>query len=110
MGRDCGGAAAPFWQKPGPGTRPGTQFLVFADEGWRYGHACLFAVSRWSSDVTAPTSPAQSLVLPLGERLPAAFAAALFGAFIILGVGFVQIAAVHNAAHDTRHGINFPCH
>lgn len=60
--------------------------------------------------MTAPTSPAQGLALPLSARLPAALAAALLGTFIVLGVGFVQIEAVHNAAHDARHGISFPCH
>jgi cobalt transporter subunit CbtB len=36
--------------------------------------------------------------------------AALLGAFLILGPGVAQIAAVHNAAHDTRHAFAFPCH
>ncbi len=42
--------------------------------------------------------------------LPQALAAALLGVFIVLGVGFVPVAAVHNSAHDTRHSIAFPCH
>ena len=36
--------------------------------------------------------------------------AALLGAFLIWGVGFSPIAALHNAAHDTRHSLAFPCH
>ncbi len=39
-----------------------------------------------------------------------ALLAALFGAFLIWGVGFSPINAVHNAAHDTRHSNAFPCH
>ena len=39
-----------------------------------------------------------------------ALAAALLGAFLILGTGFVQLPAVHNAAHDARHAFAFPCH
>lgn len=35
---------------------------------------------------------------------------ALLGAVIIYGAGFVNTAAVHNAAHDTRHSQGFPCH
>jgi len=44
------------------------------------------------------------------ETLIAAVMAALLGAFLIWGVGFSPIAALHNAAHDTRHSMAFPCH
>lgn len=36
--------------------------------------------------------------------------AALLGAFIVVGVGFAHIDALHNAAHDVRHSNGFPCH
>ena len=36
--------------------------------------------------------------------------AALLGAFIVFGVGFAHIDALHNAAHDVRHSNGFPCH
>ena len=42
--------------------------------------------------------------------LIAAALAALLGAFVVWGVGFSPIAALHNAAHDTRHSMAFPCH
>jgi len=35
---------------------------------------------------------------------------ALLGALIILGVGFAGSPVIHDAAHDTRHSFNFPCH
>jgi len=44
------------------------------------------------------------------ETLVAALAAALLGVFLVWGVGFAPIAALHNAAHDTRHSLAFPCH
>jgi cobalt transporter subunit CbtB len=44
------------------------------------------------------------------ENLTAALLGALLGAFLIWGVGFSPIAALHNAAHDTRHSMAFPCH
>ena len=40
----------------------------------------------------------------------AAFCAAFLGLFVIWGVGFSHIAALHNAGHDTRHSNAFPCH
>jgi cobalt transporter subunit CbtB len=36
--------------------------------------------------------------------------AALLGIFIVGGVGFSHIEAMHNAAHDYRHSMGFPCH
>ena len=44
------------------------------------------------------------------ETFVAALMAAVLGAFVIWGVGFSPIAALHNAAHDTRHSMAFPCH
>ena len=38
------------------------------------------------------------------------FMAALLGIFIVGGVGFSHIQAVHNAGHDYRHSMGFPCH
>jgi cobalt transporter subunit CbtB len=53
---------------------------------------------------------AGSRVAARSEVLIAAVMAALLGAFVIWGVGFSPIAALHNAAHDTRHSMAFPCH
>ncbi|HZP09344.1 CbtB domain-containing protein [Methyloceanibacter sp.] len=44
------------------------------------------------------------------SRAVSIFAAALLGVFLVGGVGFSHIAAVHNAAHDYRHSMGFPCH
>ncbi len=35
--------------------------------------------------------------------------ALLLGTFMIVGVGFAP-EVLHNAAHDMRHGMAFPCH
>ena len=45
----------------------------------------------------------------IGSKWPALFAA-LLGAVMIFGVGFANISVAHNAAHDTRHTMVFPCH
>lgn len=45
----------------------------------------------------------------IGSKWPALFAAIL-GAVIIYGVGFSNLSVSHNAAHDTRHAMVFPCH
>jgi cobalt transporter subunit CbtB len=42
------------------------------------------------------------------RRWPALLAVVL-GVTILLGVGFGS-GALHSAAHDTRHGMGFPCH
>ena len=35
---------------------------------------------------------------------------AFLGIFVVGFVGFAHIEAVHNAAHDYRHSMAFPCH
>lgn len=37
-------------------------------------------------------------------------AAVLTGLFIITAIGFASPEILHNAAHDIRHGLSFPCH
>lgn len=44
------------------------------------------------------------------DTLAAAAIAVVLGLFVLWGAGFSQIAALHNAAHDTRHSMAFPCH
>ncbi len=44
------------------------------------------------------------------RRIVPALAALLLGGFLVLGAGFAQIDALHNAAHDSRHSFAFPCH
>lgn len=36
--------------------------------------------------------------------------AIFLGVLIIAGVGFAGPEVLHNAAHDIRHGLVFPCH
>lgn len=37
-------------------------------------------------------------------------AAVVVGGLIIGAVGFAGAEVMHNAAHDVRHGLSFPCH
>jgi len=62
--------------------------------------------------VEAVELPAQavSTTAARSDVLIAAAMAALLGALVVWGVGFSPIAALHNAAHDTRHSMTFPCH
>jgi cobalt transporter subunit CbtB len=52
-------------------------------------------------------SPAATLS---GTALWQRLAAAALGAFIIGFVGFSHMSAAHNAGHDYRHSMAFPCH
>ncbi len=40
----------------------------------------------------------------------AATVAILVGFFLVLAAGFAHPEAMHNAVHDTRHALAFPCH
>ncbi|MCJ8518776.1 cobalt transporter subunit CbtB [Pseudorhizobium tarimense] len=35
---------------------------------------------------------------------------AVLGLFVVGFVGFSHMEVVHNAAHDSRHSLAFPCH
>ena len=51
-------------------------------------------------------SPAHSRA---AVALPAVLAV-VFGLFLVWGTGFASPEALHNAAHDARHAMSFPCH
>lgn len=42
--------------------------------------------------------------------LPVVLLSAFIGAFVVFGVGFAHSNVLHNAAHDSRHALGFPCH
>jgi cobalt transporter subunit CbtB len=53
-----------------------------------------------------------SVVLPVTQRDAVRYgiAAILLGIVFIGVTGFAPIQAIHDAAHNTRHAISFPCH
>ena len=61
--------------------------------------------TRTSFEPSAPVRAAHKT----GAVAPALIAIVL-GVFILIGVGFAQPDALHNAAHDARHAFAFPCH
>ena len=42
-------------------------------------------------------------------RIAALFALAM-GIGLVFTTGFAHPTTIHNAAHDTRHALSFPCH
>ena len=48
--------------------------------------------------------------LSMSQRVAAGFSAMAFGLLLVFGVGLAHSDKLHNAAHDTRHSIGFPCH
>jgi cobalt transporter subunit CbtB len=52
-------------------------------------------------------------VVGSGERTQALIAAVIafvFGLGLVFTTGFSHPSTIHNAAHDTRHALSFPCH
>ena len=65
--------------------------------------------------MTTSNSANAAAVRPSSEAsvrtAPAGVATALIiGLLLLFGVGFAAPQALHNAAHDTRHVVGFPCH
>ena len=46
----------------------------------------------------------------LSQRTTAGLISLFMGLTMVFTVGLSHVSAVHNAAHDTRHAIGFPCH
>jgi cobalt transporter subunit CbtB len=51
-----------------------------------------------------------TLATTAASALLARALAALLGLFIVGFVGFSHLEVVHNAGHDHRHSMAFPCH
>lgn len=62
-----------------------------------------------SNETSSRRTAAPSAANVTTRALPIALAA-LLGVFLVAGTGFAHTEAVHNAAHDTRHALAFPCH
>jgi cobalt transporter subunit CbtB len=61
-----------------------------------------------TAQITTQTnsSIARQGLSPLAQNL----AALAFGIVILFVVGFAPLSVAHNAAHDARHTVAFPCH
>ena len=60
--------------------------------------------------MSTTTARHSAAITTQSQRLAAAIGALVLGAALVYFAGFSHIAAVHNAAHDTRHSSAFPCH
>ena len=58
----------------------------------------------------ASTTAPVSKTTERSEALRAAGVALLLGLGLIFVTGFAYPELIHNAAHDTRHSLSFPCH
>jgi len=61
-------------------------------------------------DMLATQTNTTALSLSAQDKMITVIIAALLGTFMIFGVAIAQPIALHNAAHDTRHAMTFPCH
>jgi cobalt transporter subunit CbtB len=50
------------------------------------------------------------LAASLNDRLLAGALMLFFGLALLVGAGLAGSETLHNAAHDTRHALGFPCH
>ncbi|HEY8161808.1 MAG: CbtB domain-containing protein [Methylocystis sp.] len=60
--------------------------------------------------MTTKTAAVRSLSAGHAETLKAAFVAFVIGLGLVYGAGFANTQSVHDAAHDSRHALSFPCH
>lgn len=64
-----------------------------------------------SIQATVQTTQATSIAVSTSKSTFVQTLGALsFGVVMLFAVGFTPMDAAHNAAHDTRHSLAFPCH
>ncbi len=63
-------------------------------------------------DMTTNTANQKTISAPisLSQRIALGMSCFFLGSFMVFSVGLAQDDRMHNAAHDTRHAIGFPCH
>lgn len=59
---------------------------------------------------THSSASTQGLPASRAQALKAAFVALTLGLGMVWLAGFAYPERVHDAAHDTRHALSFPCH
>ncbi len=60
--------------------------------------------------MTTNTAAIRSFAPSKVETLKAAFVALALGLGLVYAAGFANSEGVHDAAHDSRHALSFPCH
>jgi len=60
--------------------------------------------------MSEPVMTMQSQTAAQSSGLGAVLATALFGLALVWLIGFGPSQILHNAAHDSRHALTFPCH
>jgi len=60
--------------------------------------------------MTSQTLPQPAALGAAAARWRAILAAWALGAALLFVAGFAGAAALHDAAHDSRHSFTFPCH
>ncbi len=56
------------------------------------------------------TTRTNTIQLSVSQRIAAGLTVIFVGFTLLYTVGLSHMAVAHNAAHDTRHAIGFPCH
>jgi cobalt transporter subunit CbtB len=56
------------------------------------------------------TATTRTRTISIPQRISVGLISMFFGVFLVYGVGIAQDSRLHNAAHDTRHSLGFPCH
>lgn len=56
------------------------------------------------------TTRTNTIQISVSQRIAAGLVCIFVGATLLYTVGLSDMALAHNAAHDTRHAIGFPCH